>query len=347
MASCKEGGAGAGLGGLGDVLAGRGLSLASFLQLLLVVGGALLLSNGHPTFGLLFELATSGAGRAVLLCALLWVAPLHDAAYAVDRLGAIRAQSQFLAPYALDLLPTAHKMLPHMGKIIANIETVGPMVPVCMAPGVKEHMLPVLPEMMADLEVMLPIADLLLPVIPKIAPHIRDILPFTKELLPYTPQLLPILEVEGWYLVNPHLDKVVPHISKIAPHAKLLAKHMPAMLPYMDILIAHVDQLMEQFEETVPVLDKLIPLLPLLPAAEQAGLLNQKLAFAALPTVVGMVPLSNATTGALAIKTAVLHDAVLQRAGSAKRALLERYQLYQAKPSVPAIADAVADATPQ
>jgi hypothetical protein len=133
-------------------------------------------------------------------------------------------------------------------------------------------------------------------------------------------------------------------MSKIAPHAKLLAKHMPAMLSPLHGRTHRARGPAHGCRRPFPCSRrKLILLLPLLPAAEQAGLLNQKLALAALRTVLHGPALQR--HHGLAIKTAVLHNAVLQRAGSAKRALLERYQLYQAKPS--AIAEAVAETTPQ
>jgi len=264
-------------------------------------------------------------------------APLGDLAYAIDRLGALRAQSMNLGPHLLDplLLSSSPQMLPHLPKIIANIEQIGPFMPHVMKPGVKEHMLPVMPALMDDLEVMLPNMELMKPVLPKIAPYINDLLPYLKDMLPYTKELLPIVEVDGWWLVNPHLDVVVPHLGKIAAHADVLAKAMPEMIPQINILVKHIDNMMEHFEETVPVLDKLVPLMPIMPMADKLGLLDQKLAFALLPTVIGFSPLSNDLSGKVATQAAAASEALLARADSLRNALKVRYESFQNRDKAP------------
>uniref|UniRef100_A0A7S2RV43 Uncharacterized protein n=1 Tax=Mucochytrium quahogii TaxID=96639 RepID=A0A7S2RV43_9STRA len=306
------------------VVEGRGVPVGVFVQIVAVSGCILFLLKNHPDFGFVYTLATSRGGLAVCLSVLGWIIPLKELAYVIDRLGAIRAQLHNLAPFGVDLLPTLPDMLPFLPMVIDNIERVGPFLPLCMQDGVKEHVMPLLPEMMPDLEMFLDEADTVGPLLPKLAPHMKEIMPYTLELIPYIKELACVIEVDGWWQVNPYMDKLVPHIAKLAPHSQVLAKHLPEMLPYMDVMIKYIDNLVDELEETIEVMDQLVPLFPLLPVADQAGLLSQKFAFKMLPTVVGLIPLSNETTGKGAVVAAHVHGMVLRRAYSVKDAVMDR-----------------------
>mmetsp|Transcript_3163 Transcript_3163/g.6005 ORF Transcript_3163/g.6005 Transcript_3163/m.6005 type:complete len:380 (+) Transcript_3163:293-1432(+) len=324
------------LGPAVQVALGYGVSLTTFVEVAIMFGIMVFVRSSNPTVDRGLELVSTPEGSVLVLAILFWVAPLRQLAYLIDRIGAIRSQVLNLAPYGLDLLPTLPDMLPHLPKIINHIEEIGPFIPVCMQKGCKEYLLPIMPLMMDDLEAMLPHLDVLAPVLPKMAPHMIDVLPYTKEMLPYIEQLLPILEVDVWYKVNPYLGVIVPHISKVAPHSKVMAKHLPAMVPFLPILAKHMDKLMDQFDETIEVMDDVIPLLPLLPAADKAGLLDQKIAFSALPHLVGFVPLSNENTEKAALKAAVLHTKLVEKAENVKERLVHRYkELVFGSPNTP------------
>lgn len=306
-----------------QVVQGKGVSLATFVLLLTVLGATAVLGKaGAPHL--------TRAQVAALLALLAWVAPLKELAYIADRVGAVRGELHNITPYTLDLLPTALPMLPFAGKIIDNIELVGPFIPDCMQPGVKEHMLPLMPQMMPDLELVLPHADAMRPHMAKIAPHAKNLMPYLAELAPHTPEIIGVVDVPGaMEQLTPFMGDIVPLIDRVAPFTEAMLPHMPAMLPYLPILVKHMDAMVDELEGTVGVLDRLVPLLPLLPAADMAGMLSSPMGFKVLPKVLSRSPISNDHAEIAAVQAAKLHLRLVDKLSSLQDTLIAKYQTYR------------------
>jgi len=309
------------------LLLGKGVSVTSFAYFVVCVAAVVVAVRNLEECAGGFKVQVWMV--VVVLGLAFWIAPLKEIAYAIDRIGAVRAEIHQMAPFALDLLPTLPGLLPYTDKVIENVEKIGPFIPICMQPGVKEYMLPLMPDMMPNIEILLAKADVMAPVMKELAPQMSKILPYAPVLVPHAEQLVCIVKIDGWEVLADYLDVLSPRIDRLAPHTERMAPYMKEMLPYLPILMKHVDNLVDALDETVDVLDKLMPLLPLLPAADQAGVLSQKMAFRALPKVLRRSPLSNELAGRAALSAASVHSSLLDRAKSLQNAVMERYSLYQ------------------
>lgn len=318
---------------LQNVLLGRGLGPTGFANLVIFVATVLVLAAYKPQeLGSFARYLLSPLGLTSIATALAWTMPFKEFSYVLDRIGAVRAQLHNILPYGPSLLPTLPEMLPFTDKIVANIERVGEFMPVLMQPGCKEYIVPLMPKLMPDLELMLDAAPVLAPVMPRIAPSLGKMLPYVRQLLPYADALVPIVEVDGWEALNDHMNVLAPCIDKVAPYTKDLAPYLPRMAPYMPILTKHIDNLIASMDETILVLDRMMPLLPLLPAADQAGLLDQPMAFKALPQLLKRSFISNELAGRAALTGANMHMRMVDTVQGLQDALSKRYQLYLSSP---------------
>ncbi|GBG32021.1 Hypothetical Protein FCC1311_082462 [Hondaea fermentalgiana] len=312
------------------------MTVRGFAELVVIIGCSMLVTRLYEReLELAATVLHSPLGMVSVAALVFWTLPLKELGYFCNRLGAIRGQLHNIAPYAPSLMSTLPGILPYTGKVVDNIERVGAFMPIMMQPGCKEYVIPLMPKLMPDLEVMLDAAPTLAPVMPRIAPSLDKILPYAKQLLPYSDALVCIVEVDGWEKLNDYMNVLAPCIDKVAPYTKDLAPYLPQMAPYMPILTKHIDNLTASMDETVTVLDRLMPLLPLLPAADQAGLLNQRLAFKALPKVLKRSFLSNEMASAAALKGASVHLRMVDKLQEMQTALSNKYQLYMGAPKTP------------
>jgi len=322
-----------------DALTGKGVTAVVFLQQVAFSAVVLVLCKNHPDFKFVFDgVTTPNPMTAVALATIFfWFFPFAQFAYFLDRVGAVRAQFKYLAnpAYAMDLVKTLPVMLPYTEMVIDNIEQVGPLIPLMMQPGCKEYFIPVMGETMVHLELLLEKSHLLTSdVMLRLAPEIKNLLPYMPELAPHMENMLFITEVPGWGAINEHLPGMIPHLDVLAPHFKTLADNLPALLEdpcYMRILVKHMDLMVmgDNLPRTMAVLHKIVPLLPLMPIADAAGLLDQKLAFSALPLLANTIPVGPETSGMAAKSMADLSGYLGVQAALLQNMLIRRSNVKQ------------------
>ena len=161
----------------------------------------------------------------------------------------------------------------------------------------KEHLVPVLPQILDNLDPILENLDLLEPCFGKIAPHAHKLLPHLEQLTPHLDKLivhldavLLFLDCEGWERVLPYLEPICRHLDAIAPHA-------PALVPYFDDIVqdlplytAHLDTVAPVLDNMVPRLGKLLGAASYAPSMLQNIALSSKVACKSLPATARLVP---------------------------------------------------------